>query len=111
MRGDFSKPTFTSDQSYVIEASKITVSINSTKATTTIIIYENGTVITKITPPIFKYVVLSPRMEKSAFFNVNTKYRTIQINQPIVDIWKDLPDWKLVEEYKNIKLYKWCGDV
>ena len=106
--GVFSKSTFELSQTYVIEATKITINVNSTK-TTTKIVYENGVMVTKIVPPIFKYVVLSPRMEKSAYFNINTKYRTIQISQPVVDIWKDMPDWKLVEEYKNIKLYKWIG--
>ena len=109
MRGNLSKPTFTSDQSYVIEASKIVVNVNSTIPIITKITYDNGTVETKITSPIFKYVILSPRMMKSAFFNINTKYRTIQVNQPVVDIWKDMSGWKLVEEYKNIKLYKWIG--
>jgi hypothetical protein len=92
-----------------IDVEKLRLNINATLSTITITTYENGTIITKNNPPIFKYVLLSPRMEKSAFFLVNTKYRTIQINQPIPDIWKDLPDWKLIEEYKNIKVYKWIG--
>jgi hypothetical protein len=85
-----------------------TLNLISTTITTTNI---DGTVVITKVPPIYKYIIFSPRMEKSAFFFINTKYRTIQIKQPLVDIWKDMTDWKLIEEYKNIKLYKWCGDV
>jgi hypothetical protein len=94
---------------YVTEDHQTKVNLNSTLATTKIIINADGTSTTTIIPPTFKYILLSPRMEKSAFFLLNTNHRTVQINQPIPDIWKDLSDWKLIEEYRNIKVYKWLG--
>lgn len=103
------RPSSLPNISNIVDTTKLRANVNTTLSTTTTTTYTNGTTITKIVPPIFKYILLSPRMEKSAFFLVNTKYRTIQINEPVVDIWKDLPDWKLVEEYKNIKIYKWIG--
>jgi len=103
------KPALLPNISRIINVTNLRVNINTTLSTTTTTTLTNGTVITNINPPIFKYVLLSPRMEKSAFFLVNTKYRTLQINEPVVDIWKDLPDWELIEEYKNIKVYKWIG--
>jgi hypothetical protein len=100
------RPAILPNTFYLVDGQKIILDLNSTKSTKSII-YVNGTEIILKKPPVFKYILLSPRMEKSAYFHVNTKYRTIQLNTPIVDIWKDLPDWKLVEEYKNIKIYKW----
>jgi hypothetical protein len=97
------------DSFYTIENQRIEVNLNLTVSTTKTTINANETTTVEIIPPFFKYIILSPRMEKSAFFFFKTKYRTVQINQPIPDIWKDLPDWKLVEEYKNIKIYKWIG--
>lgn len=99
------------DTFWVLEGQKVKVDLNSTKTTLKIIVNTNGTTTTVVIPPIFKYVILSPRMEKSAFFFFNTEHRTIQVNQPIPDIWKDMPDWKCVEEYKNIKIYKWTGTI
>jgi hypothetical protein len=105
------KPTILPDTFHVNDNKNIVVNLNSTISTTITTTNIDGTVVITKVPPIYKYIIFSPRMEKSAFFFINTKYRTIQIKQPLVDIWKDMTDWKLIEEYKNIKLYKWCGDV
>jgi hypothetical protein len=86
---------------YNMNNARDTIQLNSTRVT----VLSNGTII----PPKYKYILLSQRMEKSAFFTVNTKYRTLQIIIPIVDVWKDLPDWKLVESHDNVKIYKWIG--
>ena len=89
------------DTMYDLNNGKDLIELNSTRAT----VLANGTII----PPRFKYILISPRMEKSAFFTIDTNNRTIQINQPITDVWKNLPDWKLIEEYRNVKVYKWIG--
>jgi len=104
-------PTSLPNLPHLINTTSARLKINATISTIITETFTNGTVTTRIIPPTYKYVLLSPRMERNAFFFMYTNSRTIQINYPVVDIWKDMPDWKLIEEYKNIKLYKWCGDV
>jgi hypothetical protein len=101
------KPTVLPNTFHVNNETKIVINLDSTVSTTISVINSDGSITFKKIPPKYKYIILSPRMEKSAFFFINTKYRTIQVNQPIFDIWKDMSDWKLIEEYKDIKLYKW----
>jgi hypothetical protein len=111
LRGVYRNPTFIPDLSYAETESKAISDINNTLPTIIKIKYDNGTTITKIIPPVFKYVILSPRMEQHGFFMIYTKYRTIQVYDPIPDIWKDSWGWELVEVYRNIKVYKWIGDT
>jgi len=104
-----SKPTVLPSTFRLNEKQQIVINLNNTISTQKITTNPNGTITITTNPPLFKYILISPRMESSAYFHINTKYRTIQYNTPIVDVWKDLSDWELVEEYKNIKIYKWTG--
>ena len=56
----------------------------------------------------FKYVLITPRMERSSLFFVYPK-RTVQIRKPIADIWANSSLWKLLVEENGIKLYKRVG--
>ena len=54
----------------------------------------------------YRYVLVSPRMEKEGLFFIHTDSRTIHIRKPVSDIWVDSPNWRLIKELNGIKLYE-----
>lgn len=78
-----------------------------TNETIHITTHVNETVKVEKVPPLYIYVILSPRMESGALFFDYSQYRTTQDIEPVEDIWKNAVDWKLIEEYNDVKLYKW----
>lgn len=55
--------------------------------------------------PVFEYVFLSERMERSAFYILRNGTRSTHIRKPVEDTWFDDPRWELEYHNHGVKVY------
>lgn len=61
---------------------------------------------TATTHKFYRFVIVTPRMNRNSLFMIYSDGRTRQIHKPISDIWSSDPSWKLVYEDNGMKFYR-----
>lgn len=55
---------------------------------------------------IYRYVFFSERMEQESFFTVFTYNRTLQVRQPLHDVWVNSTMWTLIYQDHGVTVYE-----